>query len=526
MNDQVRTLAKPTPHTDIPPIKGKQKGRRSKPKKPTSKPTQSPAFQNGASAMAIHGLVDRLQNTANQDLPVLKDLKAEIIHAMNSDFCLAYAGTTPVLVHDYGRTADKPFRATKITTDGYLDFTKAIPYKVVKADDHGNMKNERKQFNGFKFWLESTEANRKQVIKFDPSTTEDDGDYNLWQGFPVEGVTVAHCPDYPDTFKQYVTEALAPNEPEAAEYLINWLAHLIQKPWSKPGVAVAVNSRKKGTGKSILGEIMRRLCGRHYMRIASSKQLLGQFTGHLSDKVFVNAEESCFVGDQKANDALKSLITSETQYVESKNKDAYEVDSYTRLYITSNHAHFVQASADERRFLILNNDESKHHQDTTFFSRVALVDLETGQAHADRARALFKFLLNRDISEFDVRKVPETEEMRAQKELSLTPIEAFVRAVMQGHYTNNLIDPQPFEYWFDEQQGEVWFKKDCMHERFKAFQIDAYHASKRVHIAQNKMMEAIKSTGLFGLHIHERQGGRNNPHIKRGSGYFVFDHDG
>ena len=133
---------------------------------------------------------------------------------------------------------------------------------------------------------------------------------------------------------------LAPGETEAGTYILNWLAHMVQKPWSKPEVAVAINSIQKGTGKSLLGDIMNEICGRHGMRLTTSKQLLGTFTGHLSDKIFVNAEESCFVGDQKANDSLKSLITSNRQFVESKNKDGYEVDSFCRLYITSNHVHF------------------------------------------------------------------------------------------------------------------------------------------------------------------------------------------
>ena len=220
----------------------------------------------------------------------------------------------------------------------------------------------------------------------------------------------------------------------------------------------------KGTGKSLLADIMRVLCGNHYIRLTNSKQLLGQFTGHLSDKIFINAEESCFVGDQKANDSLKSLITSGTQFIESKQKDGFEVDSYARLYITSNHAHFVQASADERRFLILNNTNRIRHEDPNYFGRVAVTNEVTGAVDRMKVAALYQYLREIDLSEFDPRQIPETEEMRVQKEFSFTPMQAFVRSVISGHYNDpdNLGLSAPYEYWHDVDNKEAWFKKDCM----------------------------------------------------------------
>ena len=295
--------------------------------------------------------VRKLQSSPTTTLPTINQLKPEIIRLMNLDFCLAFAGSIPVLIHEYSRSENRPFRSTKVKTEGYLDFLTAIPFQFAQPDKEGKVSYERGVLNGFKFWLESTEADRRQNIKFDPRSVVGDGDYNLWRGFPSFLSEVAPDTGYVEIFINYINDAIAPNEPEAAIYLINWLAHLVQFPWAKIGVAIAVNSPNiKGTGKSLLADIMRVLCGNHYIRLTNSKQLLGQFTGHLSDKIFINAEESCFVGDQKANDSLKSLITSGTQFIESKQKDGFEVDSYARLYITSNHAHFVQASADERRF--------------------------------------------------------------------------------------------------------------------------------------------------------------------------------
>ena len=436
--------------------------------------------------MSTFKLVSMLEQTKTSELPRKSEVVGMVREALNKDFCMAFMGAKAVLIEQYTKTENRPFKATAISTSGYYDFLKKVPYQAQKKNEDDDVATPVRKFvNVFQEWLGWTQANRKAVVVFDPSPNASQKDYNLWTGYQAASFGIIQSDHYLDTWNEYLHDALAPGEADAAEYIENWLAQMIQIPWFKPGVAVAVASKGKGTGKSILAEMVRNMIGKHYIRIFAKHQLIGQFTGHLADKMFANAEESCFVGDSAANNALKNLITSETQVVENKGKDAYEVDSFIRLYVTSNEDHFVNASGDERRWLIVNNDRSRYKQNTEFFGKLAMSNSKTGEVHKDRIATLYQHLLTKDISNFDVRKVPETEAMRIQKELSASPIEMFHRYLISGEFESDRIGALASDAAFHRPaEGKLWIRKDVFREEFEMFQ-KGWHPSKRQYIAPN-----------------------------------------
>lgn len=474
--------------------------------------------------MEAYRLVARLEQTKTSELPIKSQVISQIREALNNDFCMAYMGSKAVLIEQYTKTENRPFKATAISTAGYYDFLKAVPYQAQKKNLNDDVSIPvRKTVNVFQEWLGWTQANRKGVVVFDPSPNASERDYNLWTGYRAASFGIIQCDHYLDTWNEYLYNALAPGEKEAAEYIENWLAQMIQIPWFKPGVAVAAASKGKGTGKSILAEMVRNMIGKHYIRIFAKHQLIGQFTGHLADKMFANAEESCFVGDSAANNALKNLITSETQVVENKGKDAYEVDSFIRLYATSNEEHFVNASGDERRWLIVNNDKSQYKQNTDFFGKLAMSNNKTGEIHKDRIATLYNYLLTKDISDFDVRKVPETEAMRIQKELSASPMEMFHRYLISGEFESDRISLVGLGTVIHKsKEGKLWIKKDVFKDEFEYFQ-KSWHSSKRQYIAPNNMKRILNSV-CDGFYSDKQAKKEDEPAIfnKR---YWIFDTD-
>lgn len=448
---------------------------------------ESPISNDPLLNMEAYKLVAKLEQTKTSELPIKSQVISQVREALNNDFCMAYMGSKAVLIEQYTKTENRPFKATAISTAGYYDFLKTVPYKTYKNSE-GEAIPIRKTMNVFQEWLGWTQANRKGVVVFDPSPNASQRDYNLWTGYKAASFGIIQCDHYLDTWNEYLYNALAPGEDAAAEYIENWLAQMIQIPWFKPGVAVAAASKGKGTGKSILAEMVRNMIGKHYIRIFAKHQLIGQFTGHLADKMFANAEESCFVGDSAANNALKNLITSETQVVENKGKDAYEVDSFVRLYVTSNEEHFVNASGDERRWLIVNNDKSQYKQNTEFFGKLAMSDNKTGEIYKDRIATLFNYLLTKDISNFDVRKVPETEAMLIQKQLSASPMESFHRYLISGDFESERMDllGNVGAAFHKEEKGELWIRKDVFKAEFDHYQ-KSWHDSKRQYVASNSV---------------------------------------
>lgn len=474
-------------------------------------------------------LATELQRTKTVDLPTIKELKAIAMEAIDSDFCMAYLGSTPTLIHDYDKATNRPIKITKLNTEGYLDYLKALPYKCEVTNSEGNIEWERRDLDGFSMWKKSAFANRKNTVIYDPSTTEEGRDYNLWSGYCAERITEKPCRNYPAIFEKYIYEVVAPFEPEAARYILNWLAHMFQFPELKPAVAIIVYSIRKGTGKSLLADIIFELIGRHAIRLASANQLLGKFTGHLSDKQFINAEESAFAGSSKASDELKNLITSHKQFLEQKGKDGFEVDSFVRLYITSNHLHSVQVSSDERRFLVVNNDKTPFQHKDPFFSEVAIRSKKSGEKtklgkpDLSKVKALYDYLMEMDISDFDPSNVPDTLAMSEQKLLSETPLESFCKHVMTGGFNHYLPDALFGDYWCDAADSKIWFKRSFMMAAFLEYE-KQFHASKRSHVTERTMETQLERTKLFPTHITTRQG-KDNGHLKKGARYWVFDYE-
>lgn len=489
--------------------------------KPNKKPILSIGKTNSGALAA------RMHKTKTASLPEKREAKEQILQAIDSDFCMAYLGSTPVLIHDYDKSTKRPVKTTKLNTEGYLDYLTSIPYKLQKTTPEGGTEWARREFDGFALWKKSPFSNRKDAVIYDPSTKKESENYNLWTGYYAERITEAPCKNYPKIFEKYIYEALAPKEPKAAEYIINWLAHMLQHPEVKPAVAIVAYSTRKGTGKSLLADIIFEVVGRHSIRLASSHQLLGKFTGHLSDKQFVNAEESAFAGSSKAGDELKNLISSQKQFLEKKGKDGFEVDSFVRLYITSNHLHSVQVSSDERRFLVVNNDESPYMHKDHFFADVAITPKKTsidgvaGKPNLSKVRALYNYLMERDISEFNPSDVPDTLAMSEQKLLSEAPLESFCKHVMAGRYTRNLPGAESADYWFNSADKKIWFKKTAMLATFLEYE-KQFHSSKRSHVTDRSMYTHLKNTKLLPTHIRSSQG-RGDGHTSAGIGYWVFD---
>lgn len=243
----------------------------------------------------------------------------------------------------------------------------------------------------------------------DPTT----GDFNLWQGWAVE-------PREPDAkhrwarLRDHVGEVIADGDVEIARYVLDWMAHGVQRPAALPEVAV-VTIGGEGTGKGILWRSLGRLYGRHFMHLVQKSQLVGNFNDHHKDKLLVYADESFYAGDHAAANVLKAMITEPTMMIEPKYVNAYPLPNYRKLVVSSNETWVVPADADARRYAVLRVSE-RRKSDLRYFK--AIVDELEGGGY----EAMLFDLLHRDITGFDPRRIPQTRALLDQKRLTWDPI--------------------------------------------------------------------------------------------------------
>ena len=269
-----------------------------------------------------------------------------------------------------------------------------------------------------KIWMGHTSRRTYEDIVFLPNK-EVPNAYNYWQGFSVDTDRTKSC----RLFLKHLREVVCNDNPEYFDYLIKWLAHMIQKPEDKPGVAIVIKG-KKGTGKDTPFEYVGRLIRNHYVTIANQEQLVGKFNRHLERVLLLHMQEGYWAGSKSAEGALKHLITSEDVLIEPKGMNAFPVKSVLRLFISSNEKWVVPASEDERRYFVLEIS-NKRRGDHAYFAA-----LRHEMDHGGPS-ALLHYLLNLDLTGFQVRDVPDTVALAEQKVEGLKNVERWWFNVLQ-----------------------------------------------------------------------------------------------
>ena len=109
--------------------------------------------------------------------------------------------------------------------------------------------------------------------------------------------------------------------------------------------------------------------------------------------------------------------------IEMKGIDVFEIKSYMRLMLATNSEWAAPVSLTDRRYFVLDVSADKRN-DFDFFRK-----LQHEQNNGGR-EALLQALMDFDLSDFEVRNIPETPARLDQKFLSMEPIEKWWTAVL------------------------------------------------------------------------------------------------
>ena len=207
------------------------------------------------------------------------------------------------------------------------------------------------------------------------------------------------------------------------KFLMDWLAHMVQRPQEKPGTCVVLKGIE-GAGKTILSHVMGLMLGSSALAVSQSKHILGNFNSHLEHNILLTAEEALWAGDKAGEGVQKELITGKDITIERKGFDAYAAKSYTRLLMITNNDWCAPAGAHSRRYFVLEVKSDKANKKDYFDP--LYYEIENGCAEA-----LLDELLRRDI-ESNLRYAPVTNALLGQREQSLSNLERFFLEVARS----------------------------------------------------------------------------------------------
>lgn len=155
-----------------------------------------------------------------------------------------------------------------------------------------------------------------------------------------------------ETFKEFVDKLIP--DVEMRSLFIEWLAHLLQKPFENSKTCVVL-AGGKGCGKDTLGDFIGvHLLGAAYFQdYDSTEQFWNTYDTGRFGKLFVKVQEAQGCLNRKYEANFKARITALFTTVNPKQKEALTTSNYTRYLLTTNEASPVKLDEMERRFVII-----------------------------------------------------------------------------------------------------------------------------------------------------------------------------
>ena len=245
-------------------------------------------------------------------------------------------------------------------------------------------------------------------LEFNPAGTTP-GFLNLWVG-----PTVTPKAGSWRLIQLFLLEVICDGNHEHYMYLIAYIAHALQRPWEKPGIVIILMGGQ-GIGKGRLGAILRAIWQATYLHLYKTANVTGSFNADLERSFIVFLDEALFAGDRASSDALKSLVTEDIIHINEKHQPSRQIRSYHRFVIATNAEHVKQTDRDDRRDFVLRVSEARKG-DLDYWHELSREIDHGGVA------AMVHDLLAMDLSNFNVRAKPNTNELVEQKLHSLEPI--------------------------------------------------------------------------------------------------------
>lgn len=324
-----------------------------------------------------------------------------------------YSGKT--FVHSKNDKGELEFQDFK----SFKEFHHNAWIEVEEEDKKGE--KVKKTLSYANLFLRDPHIKKYQGIEFSPGEGSPNF-LNLWKGWmvePKEGKV--------DLFLELVRSLTDYDEP-ATEYLLSYLAHILQVPEKKPETAIVMRSKSHGVGKGTLMKLLSRFT-ENYAHLTSSESLGGTFSGHLMDKIIAFLDENTWApGDKDLEGRIKALISEPVISIRKMRTDEIQVRSYLRVFIASNDAFPVAIAGEDRRFFVVDCSDRYKGQTNPgeFFHNFDLWIRNGGD------KAVMHYLMNRDISTWNPRTFPKTKARLEIQIMSLPPASKFLFEMLNG----------------------------------------------------------------------------------------------
>jgi hypothetical protein len=172
---------------------------------------------------------------------------------------------------------------------------------------------------------------------------------NLWEGYPVWNLG---SPDKTQAVQVEWTKFMLGLFGEHWKWAGLWTGHLLNRPWERTNQAIMLRTMVQGIGKSLWGDFIRDLTGKHGLESSCSRMFAG-FNSDMESKTFIMVNELDVKFSNKEGQ-LNDLLTEERVKIEPKGKDVVDLPNLRRWFFTTNSSSPARLSKGQRRVLVVD----------------------------------------------------------------------------------------------------------------------------------------------------------------------------
>jgi len=211
--------------------------------------------------------------------------------------------------------------------------------------------------------------------------------------------------DAVDTWLNHI-KIITDHDELAEKYVLNWFAHLIQKPAQKPETCIVITG-KQGAGKTIMLDPIKKIMGGGYFESSNpERDVWGNFNPMMASSLLVVLSEVDKRNAFGADGKIKALKTDKEITIRNLHQAPYTINSHHRFIIPTNHPDPVFLEEGQRRDMIIKcSGEMIGNRE--YFQTFG--DLWEKGDYEKNLRSLYGWLLNHDISTWMFRNIPKTD---------------------------------------------------------------------------------------------------------------------
>ena len=290
-------------------------------------------------------------------------------------------------------------------------------------------------------WLHDETHRTFTNLTIDPSNRCPSA-FSLWRGYLCDNLPLLPSMSPDDAMEpiiQHISDVITDGNQEHTEWVLDWLAHIVQRPEKKTEVCIVLYG-SQGCGKGIIFEFLRRrvLGPKHTYQTPNPKvNLFGQFANGLLGKVLIQVDEAKEM--YKDADMLKNCLTNDTINVEPKGKDSETHLNIANLVITTNNPDACKVESSDRRMCLFECSDV-HRMEIPYIQALVKHFYHTPGV----PEGVFHYLKNRRLPA-DINfqcTIPDTRYRAQAQEQSITDTNMFLSAILNSKFRTDPITMQ------------------------------------------------------------------------------------